>query len=151
MFLDTNMKWDPANTVPHWAKWDEGSVTEMLFNKTDSGRPVFDSIATSRELLERCEWVLDLLELINMLTKWLASGRELVLPLHSRLLKHNVMVVWLWVMVELVKPGDQRPQIWKQYNCIVAKEGVTLNSAAGLKMCYVWNILWFYYPWLLLK
>ena len=41
------------------------------------------------------------------------------------------------MMVELVKPGDQRPQIWKQYNCIVAKEGVTLNSAAGLKMCHV--------------
>ena len=55
MFLDTNIKSDPANTVPHWAKWDEGSVTEMVFNKTDSGRPVFDSIETSRKLLERCE------------------------------------------------------------------------------------------------
>jgi len=34
-------------------------------------------------------------------------------------------------MVELVKPDDQWPQIrsiWKQYNCIVKKERVTLNS-----------------------
>jgi len=44
------------------------------------------------------------------------------------------------VMVELVKPDDQWPQIrsiWKQYNCIVEKERVTLNSVTGLKMCYV--------------
>ena len=55
MFLDTNMKWDPANTVPNWVKWDEESVVEMLFNRTDSGHPVFHSIQTSKELLERCK------------------------------------------------------------------------------------------------
>jgi len=55
MFLDTNVKSDSTNSVPHWARWNEGSMIEMLFNKTDSGNPVFHSVQTSRELLERCE------------------------------------------------------------------------------------------------
>lgn len=56
MFLDTNVKSDPTNSVPHWARWNEGSIIEMLFNKTDSGNPVFHSVQTSRELLERCDF-----------------------------------------------------------------------------------------------
>ncbi|KAF5361010.1 hypothetical protein D9756_005128 [Leucocoprinus leucothites] len=56
MNLDPNVKWDPKNTVPRWARWNEEDVTEMLFNKTDSGEPVFHSIRTSGDLLERCDF-----------------------------------------------------------------------------------------------
>ncbi|XP_006458946.1 hypothetical protein AGABI2DRAFT_115910 [Agaricus bisporus var. bisporus H97] len=54
--LDPNVKWDPANTVPHWAKWNDRSRTEMLFNKTSEDEPVFRSISTDAKLLERCEF-----------------------------------------------------------------------------------------------
>ncbi|KXN84875.1 Lipase 3 [Leucoagaricus sp. SymC.cos] len=56
MSLDPNVKWDPSNTVPHWPRWSEQTRNEMLFNKTDADVPVFHSITTSNELLERCDF-----------------------------------------------------------------------------------------------
>ncbi|KAF9443305.1 alpha/beta-hydrolase [Macrolepiota fuliginosa MF-IS2] len=55
MSLDPNIKWDPANTVPRWARWSEQSRNEMLFNRTNAGVPVFQSVTTSAALIERCE------------------------------------------------------------------------------------------------
>ncbi|KAF9445722.1 alpha/beta-hydrolase [Macrolepiota fuliginosa MF-IS2] len=55
MSLDPNVKWDPANTVPQWAKWNEQGHNEMVFNKTDAGEPAIHSVTTSTALLERCE------------------------------------------------------------------------------------------------
>lgn len=56
--LDPNIKWDPKNTVPKWAKWSDQTHTEMLFNKTAANVPVFKPISTDASLLERCEYVL---------------------------------------------------------------------------------------------
>ncbi|KAF5359758.1 hypothetical protein D9756_003025 [Leucocoprinus leucothites] len=54
--LDPNHKWDPSNTVPRWDRWTEQGKNEMLFNKTDANIPVFRSIATSKDLLSRCDF-----------------------------------------------------------------------------------------------
>lgn len=56
--MDPNVKWDPANTLPQWGRWDEKGNTEMLFNHTDENVADIRSIATSGDLLERCEYVL---------------------------------------------------------------------------------------------
>ncbi|KXN84321.1 Lipase 4 [Leucoagaricus sp. SymC.cos] len=54
--LDPNVKWDPSNTVPKWTRWSENGRAEMLFNKTDSNQPVFRSIKTAGDLINRCNF-----------------------------------------------------------------------------------------------
>ncbi|KAF5360608.1 hypothetical protein D9756_005152 [Leucocoprinus leucothites] len=54
--LDPNVKWDSKNTLPHWPRWTERGVTEMLFNKTESDKPVFQTVLTDAGLLRRCDY-----------------------------------------------------------------------------------------------
>ncbi|EIN14592.1 alpha/beta-hydrolase [Punctularia strigosozonata HHB-11173 SS5] len=51
-FLDTNVKFTP-DIKPDWPVFANGT-TEMLFNKTEAGEPLVQTITTSPALLGRC-------------------------------------------------------------------------------------------------
>ncbi|PFH46612.1 hypothetical protein AMATHDRAFT_154314 [Amanita thiersii Skay4041] len=51
--LDPNVKTDPSNITPQWSAW-EGGLNEILFNRTEDGRPDVRQVQTSDELLKRC-------------------------------------------------------------------------------------------------
>ncbi|KAJ7599342.1 Alpha/Beta hydrolase protein [Mycena floridula] len=53
--LDPNKKFD-INIIPRWSTWDKSSKVEMLFNKTEDGAPDIRPIATSKALLNRCNF-----------------------------------------------------------------------------------------------
>lgn len=56
MFLDPNVRYQDVITPEIWPVFSEGNV-EMLFNKTDAGKPVVKTVATDHVLLERCRLV----------------------------------------------------------------------------------------------
>ncbi|KAJ3568625.1 hypothetical protein NP233_g5590 [Leucocoprinus birnbaumii] len=53
---DPNVKWDSSNTLPGWPQWKEDRGTEMLFNKTEEGAPVFQAVQTDEGLMRRCKF-----------------------------------------------------------------------------------------------
>ncbi|KAF7980340.1 hypothetical protein HWV62_38769 [Athelia sp. TMB] len=53
--LNPNVHFDPANKTPHWPLWSLDHE-EMLFNKTESGKPLIRIVKTDDGLLERCKF-----------------------------------------------------------------------------------------------
>ncbi|KAJ3569027.1 hypothetical protein NP233_g5330 [Leucocoprinus birnbaumii] len=56
LYQDPNVKWDSSNTVPHWPRWNEDNLAEIVFNRTEEGEPVFHTVETTADQLRRCDY-----------------------------------------------------------------------------------------------